>query len=64
MELIRKITILLYPIIPECSARVLNSFGIPENKIDFNSIVDNEFLKPLSKINKLDILFKKIENND
>jgi len=64
IELIRKITILLYPIMPECSTKVLNSLGISENKIDFNSIVNNEFLKPLSKINKLDILFKKIENND
>ncbi len=64
IELIRKITILLYPIIPECSAKVLKSLGIPESKIDFNSIVNNEFLKPSSKINKLDILFKKIEKND
>ena len=64
IELIRKITILLYPIMPECCAKVLNSLGVSENKIDFNSIVNNEFLKPLSKINKLDILFKKIENND
>jgi len=64
IELIRKITILLYPIIPETSARVLNSLGISENKIDFNSIVNNEFLKTSLKINKLDILFKKIEKND
>ena len=42
----------------------LNSLGISENKIDFNSFVNNEFLKTSLKINKLDILFKKIEKND
>ena len=64
LELIRKITILLYPIIPGTSSKVLNIFNINEDKIDFYSIKDNEYLKTKSKINKLDILFKKIENND
>ena len=64
LELIRKITILLYPIIPESSLKVLKTFGITENKINFNSITNNEYLKPKLKINKIGILFKKIENND
>ena len=64
LELIRKITILLYPIIPESSLKVLKAFEITENKINFNSITDNEYLKPKLKINKIGILFKKIENND
>ena len=64
LELIRKITILLYPIIPESSLKVLKAFEITENKINFNSIKDNEYLKPKLKINKIGILFKKIENND
>jgi len=64
LELIRKITILLYPIIPGTSSKVLNIFNINEDKIDFYSIKNNEYLKTKSKINKLDILFKKIENND
>ena len=64
LELIRKITILLYPIIPESSLRVLKTFEITENKINFNSITNNEYLKPKLKINKIGILFKKIENND
>ena len=64
LELIRKITILLYPIIPGTSSKVLNIFNINEDKIDFYSIKDNEYLKTKSKINKLDILFKKIEKND
>ena len=64
LELIRKITILLYPIIPETSSKVLKIFDITEKKIDFNSITNNEYLKPNTKINKIGILFKKIENND
>ena len=64
LELIRKITILLYPIIPESSLKVLKAFEITENKINFNSITDNEYLKPKLKISKIGILFKKIENND
>ena len=64
LELIRKITILLYPIIPETSVKVLKNFGIDEKKIDFKSITNNEFLKGKNKINKIEILFKKIENND
>ena len=64
LELIRKITILLYPIIPESSLKVLKAFEITENKINFNSITNNEYLKPKLKINKIGILFKKIENND
>ena len=64
LELIRKITILLYPIIPESSLKVLKAFEITENKINFNSITNNEYLKSKLKINKIGILFNKIENND
>ena len=44
--------------------RVLKIFGIKENQINFSSITNNEFLKSDLKIEKLDILFKKINNND
>jgi len=64
LELIRKISIMLYPIIPESSLKVLNMFNINENKIDLNSIVNNEYLKSKTTINKINILFKKIEDND
>ena len=64
LELIRKISILLYPIIPNTSLKVLNIFSINENEIKFDSISNNEYLKPKKKILKLDILFKKIEKND
>ncbi len=61
LELIRKISILLYPIIPETSLKVLNIFDITENRIKLNTIINNEFLKCEDSILKLDILFKKIE---
>ena len=61
LELIRKITILLYPVMPETSVKVLNVINETENSIDFTSIDNNEILKKDLKINKLDILFKKIE---
>ena len=61
LELIRKITILLYPVMPETSAKVLYVFNETENSIDFKSIDNNEILKKDLKINKLDILFKKVE---
>ena len=64
LELIRKITILLYPIIPQTSLKVLKIFGIDESKIELESITNNEFLKGKNKMNKIEILFKKIENND
>tara|TARA_Y100000994_G_scaffold237239_1_gene228597 strand:- start:1138 stop:1437 length:300 start_codon:yes stop_codon:yes gene_type:complete len=60
LELIRKITILLYPVMPQTSIKVLNIFNIKEDQIDFSSLKNNEILKKGIKINKLDILFKKI----
>ena len=64
LELIRKITIMLYPIIPETAVKVLKIFSIDEIKIDFNTITNHEYLIPKNKINKIGILFKKIQKND
>ena len=64
LELIRKITILLYPIIPSTSLKVLEIFGYKENDIKFETIKDNEFIKKGYKLNKIGILFKKINKND
>ena len=61
LELIRKVTILLYPVMPQTSVKVLNSFNIDEDKIELASLSNNEFLKEKKKINKLEILFKKID---
>ncbi len=64
LELIRKVSILLYPIIPESSLKVLGSFGIKEDSISFETIINNEYLIPNNKINKIKILFQKINKDD
>jgi len=64
LELIRKISIMLYPIIPDSSLKVLSIFDISESGVDFNSIKNNEILKTNNKLNKISILFKKIVQND
>ena len=64
LELIRKISILLYPIIPSTSLKVLDIFQIKENDIEFDSIKNDVILKKNNKIKKISILFKKIEKND
>ena len=63
LELIRKISILLYPIIPTTSIKVLGIFSMKENEIKLQTILDNNYLKKNKKISKIDILFKKIKND-
>ncbi len=61
LELIRKISIMLYPIIPDSSLKALKIFNLVEKNISFNSIKTHEFLDKEIKINKISILFKKID---
>ena len=61
LEIVRKISFLLYPIIPESSLKALKIFDLKEKDIDLSSIQQNELLSKGNKINKIDILFKKIE---
>ena len=61
LELIRKISILLYPIIPNTSLKVLNIFSMEEKDIKFDTISNNEYLKDKKEIIKLGILFEKIK---
>ncbi len=63
LEIIRKISFMLYPIIPQSSLKALKIFNINENQIDLSSISKHDYLKPSSKINSIDILFKKIEKD-
>ena len=64
LEIVRKISFLLYPIIPDTSLKALKIFDIPEKEIILSSITKNDYLKEGSKINKIDILFKKIEKKN
>ena len=64
LELIRKISILLYPVIPNASLKALNIFNIKEKMINIETITNNKFLNPGEKINKINILFNKVVSND
>ena len=64
LEIIRKISILLYPVIPNASLKALNIFNIKEKMINIETITNNKFLNPGEKINKINILFKKVDSND
>ena len=63
-EIVRKISFLLYPIIPESSLKALKIFDLKEKDIIFSSIEKNDFLIKGKNINKINILFNKIEKND
>ena len=64
LEIVRKISFMLYPIIPQSSLNALKIFSINETQIDFSTIENHNYLLNLDKINKIDILFKKIEKNN
>ena len=61
LEMIRKISFMLYPIIPNSIKKALTIFNITIEEINFESIGSHDFLKSGNKINKIEILFKKIE---
>ncbi len=61
LEIVRKVSFMLFPIIPQSSLDALKIFDLNEKDIDFNSIGDNNFLKKGKSINKIQILFNKIE---
>ena len=64
LEIVRKISFLLFPIIPHSSLKALKIFNLNEKDIDFTSIGNNDFLKKGNLINKIEILFNKIEKNN
>jgi len=64
LEIVRKISFLLYPIIPQSTIKALKIFELNEDDITLSSLENNEFLSKGSKLNKIDILFKKIEKNN
>ncbi len=64
LEIVRKISFLLYPIIPDSSLKALKIFGLTEKDINLETISNNDFLFKGKKINKIDILFRKIEKKN
>ena len=64
LEIIRKISFLLFPIIPNSSLKALKIFNLSEKDIDFTSIGNNDFLTKGDSVNKIEILFNKIEKDN
>ena len=64
LEIVRKISFLLFPIIPDSSLKALKIFNLSKKDIKLESITNNEFLTKDKKLNAIDILFKKIEKNN
>ena len=58
------IAILFYPVIPITSQKILQVFDIKEDDISFNLIKDKDAIKMGSTLKNLDILFKKIDNDN
>jgi len=61
---IRSIAILLSPVIPDSSNKILDTIGIEKKDRTLQKILDIKFLKSGNSIKKTNILFKKIENDN
>ena len=64
LEVIRKISFMLYPIIPDSIEKALKIFNLNTKDISLESIATHNNLKVGSNFNKIDILFKKIEKKN
>tara|TARA_B100000963_G_scaffold345223_1_gene349062 strand:+ start:13760 stop:15301 length:1542 start_codon:yes stop_codon:yes gene_type:complete len=64
VEQIKNISILLNPIIPLSTKRVLNSINIEDKDILIESIKKNNVLNSTKELKNLDILFKKVDNDN
>ena len=61
LEMIRKISFMLYPIIPDTIEKSLMIFDLNTVDINIESIATHNYLKSGNDLRKIDILFKKIE---
>jgi len=64
LEMIRKISFMLYPIIPDSIKKAITIFNLKIEDINFESIGSHDNLRTGNDINKIGILFKKIEKKD
>jgi len=55
---------MLYPIIPDSINKALKIFNLDSNDVNLETIISHNYLKEGSNINRIDILFKKIEKKD
>tara|TARA_B110000046_G_C12936123_1_gene373689 strand:- start:315 stop:1175 length:861 start_codon:yes stop_codon:yes gene_type:complete len=64
LEIIRKISFMLYPIIPDSIEKALKIFNLNSVDINLESIATHKHLIAGNNLNKIEILFKKIEKKD
>ena len=64
LEIIRKISILLFPIIPNATEKALKSLDIDTKLININSLNNHNLLKAQTNLKNPGILFKKLKKND
>ena len=61
---IKSISILLSPVIPGSSEKILDCLGLEKKDFKIDNVINNQYLKTGFKIKKTDILFKKIEDDN
>ena len=64
LEVIRKISFLLYPIMPNSIEKTLSIFNLKIDDINLESIATHEYLKSGNKLKKIGIMFNKIEKKN
>jgi methionyl-tRNA synthetase len=64
VQQIKNISILLYPIIPDSSKKVLNTINIDDKHIKLSSIKSQNLFDYNMELKSLKILFKKVENDN
>ena len=64
VEEIKNISILLNPIIPISTRKVLNTINISDKDISIETIRKENIIDNNKELKNLDILFKKIENDN
>ena len=64
LEIIRKVSYMLYPIIPDTIVKTLKIFNLNATDINLESIATHNYLKPGNDLIKIGILFKKIEKKN
>ena len=64
LEIIRKISFLLYPIIPNSIEKSLKIFDLNPDDINLESIATHDYLKSGNNLKKIEILFKKVEKKN
>jgi methionyl-tRNA synthetase len=64
VQQIKNISILLYPIIPDSSKKVLNTINIDDKHIKLSSIKSQNLFDYNMELKSLKILFTKVENDN